>query len=284
MAEIEKAFKKSYAVCSGHPSIFLPYILGNILSLFLVIFLFFSIILTLGIDLSSIDSLTEAELYLLLKNALTPGTIFFILFGVLAAIIVGAVINAAARGATVYYARQIIKNAEEQPKLFEGAKKYALSLFGFSVFMFFINAAAVSVFLVLVVLSSAAGGFVSAALAILLIFLLAVSLVVVNAGAIFSPQFIAGEDKGIISGLKESFGFVFSNLFSVFVYVIVSIFVIAAFAISTGIVSFIAEQVFKFIPFLKEFSAFLINILAFVAGAAISAYLETVKTAFVLER
>lgn len=288
MAEIEKAFKKSYSVCKEHPAVFLPYILRGILNFFIVILLAFSILLTLGIDISSLSSFNlenERELSLFLaylKPAFTPGAVFFILFGIIVAVLLVLIISSAAEGATINYAKQIIKS-ESKLSLFEGAKKYAFSLFGYTLFISLLNATIAIVFLLFIVLFSFLIPAAAVLLSFFMVFLLIIVLIILNIGAIFSPQFIVGEDKGIVSGFRESVGFVFSNIFSVFLYIVVAIFAIVAFAVSAGVLSFLSE-VFNFLPFLKAFASFIVQIFSFLAGAALSAYFETAKTALVLER
>jgi len=287
MAEIERAFKKSYFICKEHPAIFLPYLIKEILKFFLLILLAFSVLLTLGIDVSSASSFNlenekELSLFLLhLKSALTHGSIFFILFGIAAVALLWIAVDSAGEGATINYAKQIIKN--EKPSVFEGARKYAFPLAGYALFISLLNALAVLVFLLLIFLFYLLVPGIALFFSFFMVFLLIIVLIVLNIGAIFSRQFIAGRERGIVSGFRESVGFVFSNLFSVFIYIIAAVFIIGAFALGTSIASFLSELVFSFAPFLSAFASFAIFIFSFLIGAAISTYLETVKTALVLE-
>lgn len=289
MAELEKAFKKSYNICREHPAVFLPYILRGILNIFIAILLVFSIILTLGIDVSSLSSFNlenERELSLFLaylKSALTPGAVFFILFGAVVAVLLFVLVNSAAEGATINYAKQIIKN-EGKPSIPEGAKKYTFSLFGYTLFISLLNLFVALVFLLFIVLLSLLIPAAAVFLSFFTVFLLIFALAVLNLGAIFSPQFIVGEDRGVVSGFRESLSFVLSNFFSVFLYIVVAVFAFGAFAISAGVLSFLSEAVFNFAPFLKAFTSFIMQIFSFLAGAALTTYFDAAKTALVLER
>lgn len=286
--DMGRIFSQSFHVYMRNLKIGAPFFVEYLLDMVAVVLFAFSVVLALSATLLSYRTMEpEAALYQLLTGGI-PDFRFLgaLVFLSLLMVTFFLVIKGAARAATIAMACQAIGGqGADFARGIEGARKHGLAILGFLILLALLMGAALFLPLFPVIIIGFAGATGETTGAFLTIFGILGSAVLalgVYLFTLFVPQEIVVRKTGVLSGIRESVEFVYSHLVDVIEYGM------AALAISL-VVLFVVPNLFLPITlfsdslFLNTALEILQALLSILATILLNGYLETVKTAMVME-
>jgi len=289
--DVGAILSRSFSLYRRNLKLILPHLVEYALDLLvLLIFgIFAGIVLVLVLGSITIGSITS-----LLYGPTPFLLITFAIFTIVALALIFMLFNACARAAIIGMVIEARKDGKTSLNTgIESAKKHGPGIFGYTLGIsvlpvFVIGGAIVFVVVMAALLSGGiqAGpdlGFVYMAFIMFFILLCLAAYLIIYVLALFSPQKIVIEERGLVSGIKASFGFVRTHPTGVVIYIGVAV----AAGFITGMISMLFAVpviIFEYVDrFVAMFFQIFKNIVSIAIGLLIAPYFEAVKTLMVLE-
>jgi hypothetical protein len=273
--ELREAFSRALYDCKESPVLLLPHLIEYLLDLGLILLGVLSVFVFLGASFGP-----EVARGLLSGRAPLPplGSLALLTLFLLSLLLLGAYLNAAARGAVIAMGQELYGGEKTGWRTgLRGAKRFGLSILFFQVLLaLLLGSLLLLAFLPLfLLLSSGGGGFLSLFLTVLTLLVAGVSGGALYVATLFTPQGIAAEGRGVLAGARLSLRFVSSNLGKVIGYGVLVFLLFLSLSLFTSLsqrllpLGGVGRQVYP-------------AVLSVLAGLILSPYLETVKTYLVL--
>ncbi|NOZ76973.1 MAG: hypothetical protein GXO65_04710 [Euryarchaeota archaeon] len=284
--DVGRIFSRSLDVYQRNLKIAVPFFLEYVLDTAALTLAVFLAVLAMG---ASILSMGVDDPRLAVYRFLTAGTLslkllVFLAFLGLVLFAFFLVLRASARAATIGLARGGIEGRAAFAGGMEAARRHGLSVLAFLIVQAFMASGAILLAFLPAVLAGVvgAGSFAVTALAIFGTAAGFLAVLAVFFFTLFAPQIIVLHGRGAVSAIRESAEFVYSHLWDVVLYGLL------AFGLSV-VVFLILPNVFMPViafsdsAFLKASLEILQGLLSLLGTILLNAYLETVKTALVME-
>jgi hypothetical protein len=282
-------FSHSFRIYRNNLKIAAPFFAEYILDIGAVLLFVFIVALALG---ASLLAYRDMEPQMVLYHLLTGGMPDFkflgvLIFSALLMFLFFILIKGAARAATIGMAYQGIDGwGTDYGRGFVTARRHALAILGFLFVQAVLIATAAFLPFIPVVIGMALSGNSSGVLGAFLVLFGILGAVVLAVGVffftLFAPQQIVVKRTGVLPGIRKSAEFVYSHPTDVIKYSV------GALAISTVALLIVPNIFLPIIHFSKNVFLntaleILQSLLSIIATIFVNAYLETVKTAMVVE-
>lgn len=289
--DVGAVLSRSLSLYRKNLNLVLPHLIEYALDL--LVLLVFGVIAVIVL-VSILGSLTIGSVTSILYGPTPFLLIGFVIFAISAIFLMSMLFNAYARAAIIGMAIEAGKDGTTSLNTgIKSAKKHGLGVFGYTlaisvVPVFVIGAIITAVVVVFAIISAGTGGLDTGFASIaIMIFFASISLaayIVIYVLALFSPQKIVIEERGMFDGIKASFGFVKAHLTDVVIYIGVAFAVMVVMNL-LSLVFTIPKVLFELMD--SRFIAMFLQIFEFFFSIAIGLivvpYLEVVKTLMVLD-
>jgi hypothetical protein len=290
--DVGAILSRSFSLYRRNLVLVLPHLIVTAISLLvLLVFTLFTALILYWI----LGSLTITSLMSLLTGPTPFLFIAYLIFGIMAILMLSMILGAHARAAIIGMVIEAEKNGKTSLNTgIESAKKNGLKIFGYVVTISFVPAivimfiGAIIVFISVFVISLADPSGGAALLLMALVFfvmlLFFLAYIVIYVLALFSPQKIVIEECGIIDGIRKSIEFVRGHPTEVVIYIGVAFAVVVVTSV-VSMVFAIPRIIFQMMDsqFIAIFLQIFETIISTVISLLIAPYLETVKTLLVIE-
>lgn len=289
--DVGAVLSRSLSLYRKNLNLVLPHLIEYALDL--LVLLVFGVIAVIVL-VSILGSLTIGSVTSILYGPTPFLLIGFVIFAISAIFLSFMLFNAYARAAIIGMAIEAGKDGTTSLNTgIKSAKKHGLGVFGYTlaisvVPVFVIGAIITAVVVVFAIISAGTGGldtgFVSIAIMIFFASISLAAYIAIYVLALFSPQKIVIEERGMFDGIKASSGFVRKHPTGVVIYIGVAFAVMVVMNL-LSLVFTIPKVLFELMD--SRFIAMFLQIFEFffsiAIGLLITPYLETVKTLMVLD-